>query len=746
MMLRLKLALFLPILLAVPLAGQVVRSIRPVRSQIDLKVGQVDSVRFQYFDRNKRELDPGKIKPRYESLDSTVVGINPGTGSVIGRAEGTAQIRVTAGSRFGYVQVSVASAPPVIPAPPPAGHLELQTTQLRLITGESGAIAPHVIGSEGIRPPDSQLSFRAINRDVATVDALTGRVTAMNPGSTEVEVLAPGFEPRIVSVVVSSDELALSTDSLFLLMDTPDTLRVLVPSQGNRSYKGAVTWQSSNPNVVRMDGDDGVLVPVTAGEAEIKVNTAGFEKAVWVRVYEKGTARSFPPTSDTLLQLPLGSRTPFSVRAIATDGSGAVLYNVPAIWKVSDTSIVAFDPATGVLSALREGQASLTARPRLKAMQRPRTWQIKVIGGRLVPEIPLLGLRLGMKASVSALFVDSAGHRTGQLVPVTWGDLDSPVARVTSSSQLEAVGVGRAQVTGRVSWGDTVHVTVLGLSDLLISMAVRGGGTGIYGLQLWGNREPAEVVQMRGTENHHASISPDRSRMVFVSNRGGKESQLWLADADGANPEPLTTGPGRNDQPVWSRDGKWILYTSFQGGRSRIFAVRPDNSGLHALTDTNVTAQAPSFSPDGALLVFETFRRDQYDVVGIRVDSAMARLPRPEEGLLIWLDDERTPQFFPNGDLAFIQQERLGKRLRRLNRRISASSIIPLTPPELYVIDYAISPDGQSVVVAASASGKPSSSNPVQLYLIDPKLGATGTPTPLISAPGVAVGAPVFVP
>lgn len=56
-------------------------------------------------------------------------------------------------------------------------------------------------------------------------------------------------------------------------------------------------------------------------------------------------------------------------------------------------------------------------------------------------------------------------------------------------------------------------------------------------------------------------FSPDGNRIVFVSDRNGSEN-LWLADRDGANPRPLTTGERENYvSPIWAPDGRYVIAT-----------------------------------------------------------------------------------------------------------------------------------------------------------------------------------------
>src|SRR5215471_9076565 len=54
-------------------------------------------------------------------------------------------------------------------------------------------------------------------------------------------------------------------------------------------------------------------------------------------------------------------------------------------------------------------------------------------------------------------------------------------------------------------------------------------------------------------------FSPDGKKIAFLSDRSGAEN-IWLADLDGSNPKPLTTG--RNNaytSPSWTSDGQYVI-------------------------------------------------------------------------------------------------------------------------------------------------------------------------------------------
>src|SRR5215467_5514449 len=79
-------------------------------------------------------------------------------------------------------------------------------------------------------------------------------------------------------------------------------------------------------------------------------------------------------------------------------------------------------------------------------------------------------------------------------------------------------------------------------------------------------------------------FSPDGKKIAFLSDRSGAEN-IWLADPDGSNPKPLTTG--RNNSycsPSWTSDGQYII-ASKSGesiGTSELWMYNRDGgTGVH---------------------------------------------------------------------------------------------------------------------------------------------------------------------
>ena len=63
--------------------------------------------------------------------------------------------------------------------------------------------------------------------------------------------------------------------------------------------------------------------------------------------------------------------------------------------------------------------------------------------------------------------------------------------------------------------------------------------------------------------------SPDGHRIVFDSMDDDLHYHIWIIDADGGSPRRLTTQADNEHAPSWSRDGRWIYFSSVHGGAAR---------------------------------------------------------------------------------------------------------------------------------------------------------------------------------
>src|SRR6185295_2598288 len=131
-------------------------------------------------------------------------------------------------------------------------------------------------------------------------------------------------------------------------------------------------------------------------------------------------------------------------------------------------------------------------------------------------------------------------------------------------------------------------------------------------------RPPAEaarrLTQTADQWNFEPHVSPDGTRVAFVSTRSGSE-EIWLEGADGAKPAPLTAfGGARLETPRWSPDGKRLVFSVRVKGLANLYAVDAAGGSVERLTSETSDAVAPSWSRDGRSIHFASRRGGSWQV------------------------------------------------------------------------------------------------------------------------------------
>ena len=103
-----------------------------------------------------------------------------------------------------------------------------------------------------------------------------------------------------------------------------------------------------------------------------------------------------------------------------------------------------------------------------------------------------------------------------------------------------------------------------------------------------------------------------QAQIAFESNRDG-DFEIYVMDADGGNPRRLTNNPAKDYAPSWSPDGTHIAFESYRdndkGHNIEIYVMDADGSNLQRLTNNLTEDKDPAWSPDGERIVFRA-RRD----------------------------------------------------------------------------------------------------------------------------------------
>lgn len=102
--------------------------------------------------------------------------------------------------------------------------------------------------------------------------------------------------------------------------------------------------------------------------------------------------------------------------------------------------------------------------------------------------------------------------------------------------------------------------------------------------------------------------SPDGKKIAFTTNRAGN-LEIYLMNADGTEPTPLTNNTASDRGPKWAPDGTKIVFESNRDGNWDIYVVSAtDGSGQINLTNDGAEDANPSWSPDGGMVAFTRMR------------------------------------------------------------------------------------------------------------------------------------------
>ena len=338
------------------------------------------------------------------------------------------------------------------------------------------------------------------------------------------------------------------------------------------------------------------------------------------------------------------------MKKIAVEGGAAVtLCDAPsfrgASWGDDDNIVAALDGGVG-LSRVPAAGGTPVAVTKLNPGEASHRWPQILPGSQAV-----LFTAASQRANFDDAIIDVVSLKTGERKTVARGGFSPHYAAASTGtghllylhqSTLFAVpfDAGRLTVTGSPApiLEDAGSNTNAGGE-----FALAQNGTFVY---LSGKASlagyPISWVGSVGnsTEPLHAPLgvyttprfSPDGKRLAFSMN-SGKGSDIWVKDLDRDTPSRLSFLPGFNNYPVWTPDGKSIVFRSTNPNAPGLYGIRSDGSGeAKRLTEGKPLEVPFSFSPDGKRLAYnQSGNGGSPDIftVGVEGDSGV-RLGKAE--------------------------------------------------------------------------------------------------------------------
>lgn len=214
-------------------------------------------------------------------------------------------------------------------------------------------------------------------------------------------------------------------------------------------------------------------------------------------------------------------------------------------------------------------------------------------------------------------------------------------------------------------------------------------------------RRPMTIRDLYRVKNlSDPRISPDGRWVVFVRtaydlDKGSRDTHLWLVGIDGKGLRQLTRSKGADYNPRWSPSGKQLLFVSTRREGSQLYRLDLAGGDPERLTKISTGVSGPVWSADGKRVVF---RSKVFPEHGANDAKNKARWKRLHDGPVsaVLADDLLFRHWTSYDD---------GRRNHILSLDVATRKITDLTPgvhhaPPLSLHghrDYALSPDGKEL-------------------------------------------------
>lgn len=181
---------------------------------------------------------------------------------------------------------------------------------------------------------------------------------------------------------------------------------------------------------------------------------------------------------------------------------------------------------------------------------------------------------------------------------------------------------------------------------------------------------------------------------------GRAAADIWVRGADGTQ-RRLTSGPGSDTEPTYSRDGRLIAFVRYSNSGSDIWMMKSDGTNERPVTATEEHDQAvePAFFPSGHSLAFA--------VQGIAGGPAVFSIRIDGSGLQRQADRAKSPVVSPDGRRLAFWRHPGGNRIRLKDLGTGAERQLPTGSAQ----EPDFSPDGRRLVFVGKrpcrAEGEP---------------------------------------
>jgi Tol biopolymer transport system component/tRNA A-37 threonylcarbamoyl transferase component Bud32 len=211
---------------------------------------------------------------------------------------------------------------------------------------------------------------------------------------------------------------------------------------------------------------------------------------------------------------------------------------------------------------------------------------------------------------------------------------------------------------------------------------------------------PMQLTQGPGKWQSSPAWSPDGRQIAFDSQEADSHWDIWTIDAEGGAPRRLTHDPGDENLPIWSRDGRWVYFTSNRSGALEIWRV-PAGGGTEERVTRGGAWYAKEESADGRSLLFMP-KAEESPLVAHPLDGG------PERTLVDCVFGWNSLTFRVRATGIYYRScgEPGRQPIRLLDLATGRSRIVGLLPED-NGDRFAVSPDGKAILYTKTTSRSP---------------------------------------
>jgi Tol biopolymer transport system component/DNA-binding winged helix-turn-helix (wHTH) protein len=198
------------------------------------------------------------------------------------------------------------------------------------------------------------------------------------------------------------------------------------------------------------------------------------------------------------------------------------------------------------------------------------------------------------------------------------------------------------------------------------------------------SKEPVQLTNFDPTKSQAQdfSLSPDKEWIVYTD-RKDKQTDIWKVSTKGGTPVQVTNDSIVEKNPVWSADGKSLLYTSSQQGSHELSLFDFASNESSALLSGMEVGDIVDISRDRSKILYR-IRKDEVDLWKVNIASGEETRITSDVGVEFW------PDVSPDGTTIAFQA------VKGSNFQVDPSKCLILTKPLIA--------ESQAVQRASSAS------------------------------------------